>query len=121
MPQYLNKSNKSTLSKVRVSEYPLPYDSETIVRIKSQPMGRMNRYSEAVQAGGQKLKTETYKLIADSVVDESGESVFDSSEVKELSESDTRFVTSLIKMITKHNGGSDQDVEEIAGNLEGIA
>lgn len=114
---YLNKSNKASLSSVRFSEYPLPYDTETIVRIKSQPMARMNRYAEAVQAGGDRAKQDTYKLIADSVVDETDELVFDCKDIKELADADTRFVTALIKMITKHNGGSDQDVEEIMGNL----
>lgn len=114
---YLNKETKSNLSRVRISEYPLPYEPEVLVRIKSQPMARMNRYAEALQGGGDRAKQETYKLLAESVVDETDEPVFEVKELQELAQADTRLVSTLIKMITKHNGGSDQDVEEIMGNL----
>lgn len=114
---YLNKETKANLSRVRVSEYPLPYEPDTLVRIKSQPMARMNRYAEAVQTGGDRAKQDTYKLLAESVIDEADEQVFDPKEIQELAQADTRLVTALIKMVTKHNGGGDQDVEEIMGNL----
>lgn len=119
MPKYLNQDNKTSLTAERISEYPLPYDSEVLVRVKSLSIGRMNKYNEASSKGGERAKLEAYHLIADSIVDEVGEPIWvDSSEVRGLANADTRLVASLIKMIGKHNGGSDDDIEEMEKNLD---
>lgn len=118
MPKYLSKETKGALSGERVSEYPLPYDSEILVRVKSLPIGRLNRYSEATAKGGERAKLETYHLIADSIIDEVGGRVWETSEVKELASADCRLIKALIGMIGKHNGGSDTDVEEMEKNFD---
>jgi hypothetical protein len=118
MTKYLNKTTRGTLSSVRISEYPLPYDTEIIVRVKSQPMSRMNRHADATEAGGQRARTSTIKLLSESIVDEADVPVWSASEVELLLESDCRLVSALMKMIVDHNGGNDSDVEKMLGNLD---
>ena len=117
MPKYLNKENRSEVSAKRVGDYPLPYDPDLLVRVQSLPMARMNRYSEAAQAGGERARVQTYQLIADSIVDENGERVWESGNIqKELADADCRLVSALIKIIGQHNGGNDQEIEEMVKN-----
>lgn len=118
MPTYLNKENRNKYSKSDVKEYPLPYDEETIVRVKQQSIGRMNRYSEAVKGGGSKAKKATYSLIADSIVDEEDEPIWTREEVADLENAKCELVNALIKMIGECNGADDKEVEEMVGEFE---
>lgn len=117
MPTYLNKANRDKHAALKTKPYPLPYDAETIVLVKQQPMGRMNQYAEASKAGGQRAAKETFSLVAESIVDEVGKPVWEASEVAELVESNCQLVSALVKMIGHANGGSDQDIEDMLGNL----
>ena len=118
MTKYLNRETVKALSGVRISEYPLPYDEEMIVRVRSQTMDRMSRYAEAVNAGGERAKKQTYQLIAQSIVDETESPIWDAADVEKLAKTDCRLVTALVKMINQHNGGNDDDAEELLGKLE---
>ena len=118
MPK-LGKSNKSEYRGSRIEEYPHPHNQDLLVTIKSMPVGRMNRYGTAMQKGGSQAKTETYKLIVDSVIDaDSNEPVFEQSEVASIAEDDCQFISGLIQLIGYHNGGTETDVEELVGNFE---
>ena len=112
---YLDKQTLSDKTNSGIHEFSLPYDPETIVRVKEQPIARMNRYSEAVQVGGNRAKQESYALILDSIVDDNGDPIFESRE--QIAKSACRLVTALIKMIGQVNGGEDDDIEEMAKNL----
>ena len=59
----------------------------------------MNRYSKALEKGGQQARSETYLLVADSIVDpETHDPLWDKSEVAEIAGDDCRFVSALLKM-----------------------
>lgn len=116
--KYLNRETAAELTGARVSEFPLPYEPDVIVRVRSQSMDRMNRYSEAVQKGGELAKKQTYSLIAASIVDENDSPVWSEDAVRKLAAADCRLVSALVAMISKHNGGDGADVEEMVGNFE---
>lgn len=117
MPTYLSKENRSKHATAAIKEYPLPYDPDTIVRVKQQSIARMNRYTEAVQAGGGKAKKDTFALISESIVDETDDRVWEATEVELLHDSNCQLVTALVRMIGACNGGNDQEIEEMLGNL----
>ncbi|TWT57255.1 hypothetical protein KOR42_06130 [Thalassoglobus neptunius] len=117
MPNYLNRDNKNQFAKSKIKEYPLPFDPGTLVRVKQQSISRMHRYSEASQAGGTRAKKETFSLIADSIVDETDQPVWESGEVAQLAEADCQLVNALIKMIGHANGGTEDEIEEMVGNF----
>lgn len=118
MPTYLSKTNRDRISSNGVKEYPLPFDVDTIVRIKQLPMARMQRHAEAQQAGGSRAKKDMYLLISESVVDENDERVWEPHEVPEIEQANCRLVTAIVRMISDCNGGDDDDVEAMLGNLE---
>jgi hypothetical protein len=117
MPTYLNRENKKDHSSNKIKEFPLPYDSDIIVRIKQQSIGRMNRFAAAQKQGNQKSQQEIYALISESVVDEVGDQVWEKGEIPELVESNCQLVSAIVAMIVEASGGKKQDVEEIMGNL----
>lgn len=121
MPKYLNQENISENLKPTVKEYALPYDSEIVVRIKQQTMARMERYAEAQKKGGAIAKLETYLLIAESVIDEDGNRVWDDEQAKTLSQAKCELITALVKMIGHCSGGTEGEIEEMVGNLEETA
>lgn len=101
-----------------VHEYPLPYEPETIVRIQEQPMSVMNRFAEMQKKGGEQARSEAYRVISLSVVDESNERIWTGSSIDEIKTMPTKLITALMKMIGQANGGDDDEVEEIAKNFE---
>ena len=121
MTQYLNRENSSENLKPVIKDFALPYDPETLVRIKQQPMARLERNAEFQKKGTAAARHDTYLLIAESVVDEHGERIWDNDDAKTLSEAKSELITALINMIGKCAGGSENEVEELAGNLEETA
>lgn len=118
MPKYLSKTNRDKFGSSQVKEYPLPYDSETIVRIKQQSIARMNRHSEAQKAGGTRAKRDVYQLIGESVVGENDEPVWEQNEVSQIEQVNCRLITAIVRMIGDCNGGDDNDIEAMLGNLD---
>lgn len=118
MPKYLNKTNVDQAIAEDIEDYPLPYDPEMLVRIRSVSLGRMRQYFEASEKGGPVARKALYSLISDSVVDEAGQPIFDTPDaVESVGKAKTRFVNAVQKMIEQHNGGRDKlTVEEAEKN-----
>lgn len=121
MTKYLNQETQSENLKPEIKEYKLPYDPETIVRVKQPSMARMERYAESQKKGGGTAKRETYLLIAESIVDENDQRVWSNEEAKNLSEAKCELITALVKMIGQCSGGTEDEIEEMVGNLEETA
>ncbi len=120
MPRFLNKTNVDQVTAEDIEDYPLPYDPEIVVRIRSVSLGRMRQYFESSEKGGTVARKALYALIAESVVDESGQPVFDTPDTVEgVGKAKTRFVNAVQKMIELHNGGKDKlTVEEAEKNSD---
>jgi hypothetical protein len=107
--QYLSAENVEEAAAADVAEYPLPYDPEMIVRIKAASMARLSRYQESQKSNGAAARKAQYALIAESVVDENGQPIWQSAEqVERIGKSKTRLMVALVKMIGHHNGGDDK-------------
>ena len=119
MPRDFSAQTRTELLGERIKTYPHPCDPDVLITIRSSSAGRMNRYGRLVDQAGAQLKTETYKLIRDSVIDkDSHEPVFSQEDVSQMGGFDCQFITGLIQLIGFHNGQSKTDIEELVGNFE---
>ena len=106
--KYLSAEMVPTLSAEDVGEYPLPWDPQILVRVKSQSVARMKQYSDAEEKGGSFARAQQYQLVADSIIDEHDQPVFDFNAVKQMGKTRTRLYKALVQMISHHNGSDDK-------------
>lgn len=122
MTKYFSTETLSDVSAEDVSEYPLPFDTDMLVRVKSVPMARMKQYQELAAKGGSVAAAAEKSLIRDSIINPDGSPVYSSEAVAEqMLKGRTRLVAALIKMISLHNGGEDKIVEDAAKKSETTA
>lgn len=112
MTKYLNAELASVIANEDVGEYPLPFDPDITVRVRSVPMARMKQYQEALVKGGSLATAATKDLIRESIIDESGEAVYTKDTAEKLLKGRTRLIAALVNMISKHNGGDDKISED---------
>jgi hypothetical protein len=107
--KYLTSENVAEISADDVGEFPLPWDPEMIVRVKSVSMARMKQFQESSQKGGAVAASAEKQLIRDSIINPDGTPVYASTDAAEsMLKGRTRLVAALIKMISAHNGGDDK-------------
>jgi len=107
--KYFCSDNVAEVSADDIGEYPLPFDPEMIVRVKSVPMSRMKQFQESNQKGGAVASAAEKALIRDSIINPDGTPVYGTSEAAEsMLKGRTRLVAALIHMISVHNGGEDK-------------
>lgn len=112
MAKYLTIDDLKSFSEEDIGEYPLPFDPETLVRVKSVPMARMKQYQEAVQKGGSVATSATKALIRDSIVGPDGQPLYSAETSESMLKGRTRLVAAMLAMISKHNGGDDKVAED---------
>ena len=113
MTKYFNSAMLDEISGEDIGEYPLPFDTDIIVRIKSVPMARMRQYHESIGKGGSVAAAADKALIRESIVNEDGTPVYSAEKVESLLKGRTRLVSALIRLISYHNGGEDRLVTEV--------
>lgn len=112
MTQYFSAEMIGEVSAEDIGEYPLPFKSEIIVRVKSVSMARMKQYQESVQKGGSVATSAGKDLIRESIVDENGKPVYTRDTAEQMLKGRTRLVAAFLQMISHHNGGDDKVQEE---------
>lgn len=113
MTKYLTSENVAAVSAEDIGEYPLPFDPEIIVRVKSVSMSRMRQYQEAIKKGGSVAAAADKALIRESIIDPDGSPVYANDDAAEkMLKGRTRLVVALINMISQHNGGEDKVAED---------
>jgi len=96
-----------------IGEYPLPFDPEIVVRVKSVPMSRMKQYQDSVQKGGAVAVAAGKALIRESIINPDGSAVYaNDAKAEAMLKGRTRLVAALLNMISKHNGGDDKIAED---------
>jgi hypothetical protein len=111
--KYFCSDNIAEVSAADIGEYPLPFDPEMLVRVKSVPMARMKQFFESNQKGGAVASAAEKALIQESIINPDGTPVYASKDHAEsLLKGRTRLVSALVKMISLHNGGEDKVAEE---------
>ena len=111
--KYFCSDNVAEVSADDIGEYPLPFDPEMIVRVKSLPMARMKQFQEAVKKGGAVASAAEKALIRDSIINPDDSPVYGKADVAEaMLKGRTRLISALVKMISAHNGGEDTIAEE---------
>ena len=121
MTKYFCSENVEAVSADDIGEFPLPFDPEMIVRVKSVPMYRMKQFQEASQKGGSVAAAAEKALIRDSIINPDGSPVYGNNDAAEaMLKGRTRLIAALIKMISAHNGGEDTVAEEAAKKSEPI-
>lgn len=120
MSRYLNAETLPSLSAEDIAEYPLPWDSSILVRVRSLPFSRMKQYTEAQEKGGSYARNQQYQLIQESIIDEHDNEVFSVDAAKQMGKTRTRLFHALIKMIAAHNGSNDEvaAVEKNSGGTD---
>jgi hypothetical protein len=109
---YFCTENIAEVSADDVGEYPLPFDPDMIVRVRSVDMGRMRQYHEAVTKGGSVAIAAQKALIRDSIINPDNSPVYaDKDAAERMLKGRTRLISALIQMISAHNGGEDKVVE----------
>ena len=119
MAKYLSAENLEEASACDIGEYPLPYDPEMLVRVKSVSMSRMKQFQESQKKGGAVASAAEKALITESIVGPDGLPLYTAETAERSLKGKTRFVLALIKMINKHNGGNDNldsEIEDVAKN-----
>ena len=110
---YLTLDDLTTAQEEDVKEYFLPCDPSKKVRVKSVSMTRMREYQEAAKKGGSVERRAQCALIAESIVGLDNKPMFNTDTLYNVAgKTQTRFMMSLIKIVSLHNGGSDE-VEEV--------
>lgn len=111
-----------TLSAEDVGEYPLPFNPDIIVRVKSVSMARMRQYQDAAKKGGSGSIAADKALIRESIINEDGSPVYaDNATAESMLKGRTRLIVALINMITAHNGGEDKVAEDAEKKSEATA
>ena len=113
MTKYFCSDNVAEVSADDIGEFPLPFDPEMIVRVKSVPMARMKQFQESSQKGGAVAAAAEKALIRDSIINPDGSPVYSDKDAAEtMLKGRTRLIAALISMISRHNGGEDRVAEE---------
>ena len=122
MTKYFSTETLPDVSAEDVSEYPLPFDPDMLVRVKSVPMSRMKQYQDSAAKGGSVAAAAEKALIRDSIVNPDGSPVYASDAIAEqMLKGRTRLVAALLRMISLHNGGEDKIVEDAEKKSEKTA
>ncbi len=122
MTKYLTSENVAEISSDDIGEYPLPWDPEILVRVKSVSMARMKQYQELAAKGGAVASAADKSLIRESIINPDGTPVYATEAMAEtMLKGRTRLVAALVKMISRHNGGDDKIAEDAAKKSETAA
>jgi len=116
---YLSANDLIAAQEMDVKEYFLPCDPTKKVRVKLVPVTRMREYHEAAKKGGAVERRAQCALIAESVVGIDNSPLWTADDLYNVAgKISTRFFTSLIKVVSTHNGSDDEvnAVEEIEKN-----
>lgn len=116
---YLTLDDLTSAQEEDVKEYFLPCDPSKKVRVKSVSMNRMREYQESAKKGGAVERRAQCALIADSVVGLDNKPIWTTDALYNAAgKTQTRFMMSLIKLVSAHNGGDDEVEEAKAEELE---
>lgn len=122
MTKYFCTENVEEVAADDIGEYPLPFDAEMIVRVKSVDMARMKQFQESSKKGGAVASAAEKALIRDSIINPDDSPVYKTMDaVERMLKGRTRLVSALIKMISAHNGGEDEVTETAEKKSEAIA
>lgn len=117
MTKIFNAEAADVVSVEDIGEYPLPFNPDYVVRIKSVSMARMNEFTESNKKGGAVAAAAVKNLIRESIVDEEGKPVYTKDTAEKLLKGRTRLVGAFIKMISRHNG-ADDEIDEFSEEAE---
>ena len=121
MTKYFCSENVEQVSADDIGEFPLPFDPEMIVRVKSVPMARMKQFQESSQKGGAVAAAAEKALIRDSIINPDGSPVYGTPSAAEaMLKGRTRLIAALIHMISMHNGGEDKVAADAEKKSEAI-
>jgi len=118
---YLSLDDLTAAQEQDVKEYFLPCDPSKKVRVKSVSVNRMREYHESAKKGGSVERRAQCALIAESVVGIDNAPLWTAEALYNAAgKTNTRFFTSLVKLVSTHNGSEDEVnvAEEIEKNSE---
>ena len=113
MTKYFCTENIAEVAADDIGEYPLPFDPDMIVRVKSVSMARMKQFQEAQKKGGSVASAAEKTLIRDSIINPDDSPVYKTQDaVESMLKGRTRLIAALVNMISQHNGGEDKIAED---------
>lgn len=90
--------------------------------VKSASVGRINRWQKASKRGNQReIWNATCELIADSVIDQHGEHVWTTTQIKNMSRANSLRFNDLMLAVLEHNGlnrSTDDSLERLVEDEE---
>ena len=105
-----------------IGEYPLPFDPDMMVRVKSVDMAKMKQFHESSKKGGAVASAAEKALIRDSIINPDDSPVYKTQDaVEQMLKGRTRLIAALISMISRHNGGEDKISEDAEKKSDPIA
>ena len=116
---YLSLEDLTAAQEQDVREYLMPCDPSKKVRIKAVSVNRMRQYQESASKGGAVERRAQCALIADSVVGLDNQPIWNTEALYNAAgKTNTRWFTSLVKLVAVHNGGDDEVNEVKAAEIE---
>jgi hypothetical protein len=124
---FLTKSDLLKKAVRRYLDFQITINGESrTCRIQSLTEKERSDYEASMQLAknnaikSQRMKDAKRRLIVLCVVDENGNTILTMADVKELENVDSQITSIIFNKCIEHVGFTDDDVEELAGNSEGI-
>lgn len=116
----LSRDNLQQHAKTHIAEYPLPYDPDTTVRLKSLPISRMNWVESEQAHGGERAQRAGLTMIQEAVLNGASdtETLWSSGEMPEIQRTNSRLILALLRMVGTHLGLKDTEIEALKKGLE---
>lgn len=106
---YLDASDLIKAQEQDIKEYYLPCDPSKKVRVSMVPSTRMREYHESAKKGGAVERRAQCALIAETIVGIDNKPLWTADDLYNAAgKASTRFLTSLIKVVSAHNGSEDE-------------